>query len=115
MDHALTRSYLFLYGHKAAMKPGMRSFPATWLLDQLRQRIRRPHYSLQTEEHRLHQVRFYPLARTCCASGGRQPLHPLRGHRLQRLCAYPRGRQLVHRHQHKRPLLHARVWHGEGR
>jgi integron integrase len=41
------------------MKPGMPSFVSTRLLDQLRERIRYLHYSLQTEKAYLHWARFF--------------------------------------------------------
>ena len=41
------------------MKPGMPSFTSTRLLDQLRERIRYLHYSLQTEKAYLYWVRFF--------------------------------------------------------
>lgn len=40
------------------MKPGTPSFTSTRLLDQLRERIRYLHYSLQTEKASLYWVRF---------------------------------------------------------
>lgn len=39
------------------MKPGTPSFTSTWLLDQLRERMRSLHYSLQTEKAYLYWVR----------------------------------------------------------
>lgn len=41
---------VFSYRYKATMKPGIPSFTSTRLLDQLRERIRHLHYSLQTEK-----------------------------------------------------------------
>mgnify|MGYP006152306743 FL=1 len=41
------------------MKPGMPSFTSTRLLDQLRERIRYLHYSLQTEKAYLYWVRLF--------------------------------------------------------
>ncbi len=41
------------------MKPGTPSFTSTRLLDQLRERIRYLHYSLQTEKAYLYWVRFF--------------------------------------------------------
>ena len=41
------------------MKPGTPSFKSTRLLDQLRERIRYLHYSLQTEKAYLYWVRFF--------------------------------------------------------
>lgn len=41
------------------MKPGTTSFTSTRLLDQLRERIRYLHYSLQTEKAYLYWVRFF--------------------------------------------------------
>lgn len=41
------------------MKPGTPSFTSTRLFDQLRERIRYLHYSLQTEKAYLYWVRFF--------------------------------------------------------
>jgi hypothetical protein len=58
-SYAYTLTPVFLYRHKAAMKPGTPSFTSTRLLDQLRERIRYLHYSLQTEKAYLYWVRFF--------------------------------------------------------
>ena len=47
----------FLCSYKATIKPGTPSFTSTRLLDQLRERIRYLHYSLQTEKAYLYWVR----------------------------------------------------------
>ena len=47
------------YRYKPSMKPGTPALRSTRLLDQLRERIRYLHYSLQTEKAYLYWVRFF--------------------------------------------------------
>lgn len=50
---------MLLYSYKAVMKPRNHTFVSTRLLDQLRERIRYLHYSLQTEKAYLYWARFF--------------------------------------------------------
>ncbi len=63
------------------MKPRTPALQSTRVLDQLRERIRYMHYSLNTEKVYVYWVRFFlswrvgcPLCGTCAAAGDVRPL-----------------------------------------
>ena len=55
------------------MKPGVPQLQSTRLLDQVRERIQYPHYSLKTEKAHLYWIRFFIRWSAAQGAGMRHP------------------------------------------